>query len=241
MRPAKRYTSKSLSFATKQALSASPIANPSLAAAPALRRFVMLPIPDTPLSPSPAEGTPAFTPSAKAARQRALLRRRQDPLAPSYASALRACAASSDPLHEALRFRPHLSERDFLRVLCKQFRYAKKLWHIADELRTDLAYLNGDRRLALMTERELLLWAELPSRVQVYRGCYWDNTDGLAWSLDPEAAAAHVSGSSCRRDASPLLAMGSVALDDCIVKTAWNRISIVSSLVQVESVEQLES
>lgn len=187
---------------------------------------------------------PAFDPFfnvAKAARQLALKRRRDDPLAASYHGALKECAASPDPLAKAVQFRLQLNERDYLRLLCKQFRYADKLWQIADQLRLDLNYLSSERRFLLMVEREFNIWETLPEQVTVYRGCYWDNTDGLAWSLDPQTAEAFVAGKSARRDESPLLARGTVSAVDCIVKAAWSRTTIVSSQVRIEAVEQLEA
>lgn len=195
-----------------------------------------------PLDPCEA-GLDAFDPffsTATSARQRALKRRRDDPLAASYHGALKECATAADPLGTAVQFRLRLSEKDYLRLLCKQFRYADRLWHIADELRLDFDYLNAERRFHLMVEREFSIWEALPDQVTVYRGCYWDNTEGLAWSLDRQTAEAFVAGKRAQRDKSPLLARGTVSAMDCIVKAAWSRISIVSSQVQVEGVEQLE-
>jgi hypothetical protein len=181
-----------------------------------------------------------FFSTATSARQQALKRRRDDPLAASYHGALKECAASSDPLAKAVKFRLRLGEKDYLRLLCKQLRYAEQLWHIADQLRLDLDYLNAERRFQLMVEREFSIWEAIPDQVTVYRGCFWDNTEGIAWSLDPLVAASFVAGKAAQRDKSPLLARGTVSAVDCIVKAAWSRVSVFSSQVQIEAVEQLE-
>lgn len=202
------------------------------------------PLTVTTLPTIPEPDLAAFDPffnTAKAARQLALKRRRDDPLAASYHGALKECAASPDPLAKAVQYRVRLSEKDYLRLLCKQFRYANQLWHIAGQLRLDLNYLNAERRFLLMVDREFSLWEALPDEVTVYRGCYWDNTEGIAWSLDPQLAASFVAGKGAQRDQSPLLARGTVPAVDCIVKAAWSRVAIVSSQVQIDAVEQLEA
>lgn len=82
-----------------------------------------------------------------------------------------------------------------------------------------------------MTEEERSLWEQLPSVVPVYRGCYWENVDGLAWSLVPGLASSFPLSAEFRQEASPLLVSGDVERECCIVKLNGRRVDIISAEV----------
>ena len=56
-----------------------------------------------------------------------------------------------------------------------------------------------------MTAKERKVYAALPDKVTVYRGCYKDNKWGLSWSLDRDVAAKFPRLHRYKQDGQPIL------------------------------------
>ncbi|MBB3291686.1 hypothetical protein FHT39_000325 [Mitsuaria sp. BK045] len=121
-----------------------------------------------------------------------------------------------------------MNEQAFLQLLGSVLGDEQPHWPFRDALRQDLRGLDHHRRTALMTAEEQSLWEQLPLVVPVYRGCYWENVDGLAWSLVPGLASSFPLSAEFRQEGSPLLVSGDVERESCIVKLNGRRVDIIS-------------
>lgn len=151
----------------------------------------------------------------------------------------RTSSEAGDGLIHAVALRLQLEELHYFQLLGKVWTEAAHLWPVAHELRQDLAMAGMDVRFAMMSTDEAALWELLPETFDVYRGCYWENKDGLAWSREPEVAAEFPFMEGNWREASPLLAYGVVQKRDCIVKLCGDRVDILSAEVGARNIEQL--
>jgi len=142
-------------------------------------------------------------------------------------------------LARAVAFRLQLEEHDYYQLLGKMWTKAAQLWPVVHDLRQDLAMAGMEVKFSMMSTDEATLWELLPETFDVYRGCYWENKDGLAWSREPEVAAEFPFMEGNWREASPLLAHGVAQKRDCIVKLCGNRVDILSAEVGARGVEQL--
>lgn len=151
----------------------------------------------------------------------------------SLHSALDQCSRlpAGNRLSRALELRLHLDELAFLQVLGSVLGDEQPHWPFRDALTQDLRGLDHHRRTALMSAEERSLWEQLPLVVPVYRGCYWENVDGLAWSLVPGLASSFPLSAEFRQEASPLLVSGDVERQCCIVKLNGRRVDIISGEV----------
>jgi len=155
--------------------------------------------------------------------------------------AIDACTSSAPEvrLARAVTFKLQLDELDYYQLLGMMWGKAAYLWPVQHDLRQDLAMAGPEHKFAMMSEDEAAMWELLPETFDVYRGCYWENKDGLAWSREPEVAAEFPYMDANWREGSPLLAHGVVQKRDCVVKLCGNRVDILSAEVGTRSVEQL--
>ncbi len=181
----------------------------------------------------------------RSARQNPAFRGYTDTMTAEFRTPLKlavdACTSSApeDRLSRAVAFRLLLDELDYYQLLGMMWSKASYLWPVLRDLKQDLAMAGNEAKFAMMSEAEAAMWELLPETFDVYRGCYWENTDGLAWSREPEVAAEFPFMEGNWREASPLLAHGVVQKRDCIVKLCGERVDILSTEVGALDVEQL--
>lgn len=81
----------------------------------------------------------------------------------------------------------------------------------------------------LMTDQEREFHRQLPDRVQVWRGCYEFNADGLSWSLSREIAAGFTRlGRYHHPEHEPMLLSGWVNRDEIAVKLDRNEQEVIA-------------
>ncbi|MDY0744780.1 hypothetical protein SNE35_09685 [Paucibacter sp. R3-3] len=142
-------------------------------------------------------------------------------------------------LARALGLRLQMDELAYYELLGRHLGAAGAIWPIKNELRRDLSTRDLDNLFVMMTPEEFGRWEQLPDRLTVYRGCYWENKDGLAWSLDEKEAVRFPNMVRYRREASPLLVRGQVLRDRCVLKLCDGRADIFAVDVQAGEAVQL--
>lgn len=70
----------------------------------------------------------------------------------------------------------------------------------------------------LMNKEELVFYEKLPKTLEIYRGCYDFNQDGLSWSLDKEIAKGFTGLNRYKQENKiPLLISGQVLKKDVVI------------------------
>lgn len=106
--------------------------------------------------------------------------------------------------------------------------------HLA-EVRRLLKNARREHVLMMMDSNEKTAWELLPKSIKVFRGCYDFNQDGLSWSMSRDVAQRFPSYWRYRHpDRVPLLLVGDVQKDDCILKLDRNEQEIICHTVKVE-------
>ena len=71
----------------------------------------------------------------------------------------------------------------------------------------------------MMNKEELVFYEKLPKTLEIYRGCYDFNQDGLSWSLDKEIAKGFISLNRYKQEKKiPLLVSGLASKKDVVIK-----------------------
>jgi hypothetical protein len=98
-------------------------------------------------------------------------------------------------------------------------------------LRAILGVASRSELDAMMDARELSVLAALPTRLEVWRGCYARNRAGLSWTLDPAVARRHVTLNRYTRQAVPVLRRGFVRRDRAVLKLDRRESEVIAAHV----------
>lgn len=98
-------------------------------------------------------------------------------------------------------------------------------WSLFDniaEYKSDLSWrfenITREELDLLMNKEELVFYEKLPKTLEIYRGCYVFNQDGLSWSLDKEIARGFTSLNRYKqKNKTPLLVSGLVSKKDVVI------------------------
>lgn len=132
-----------------------------------------------------------------------------------------------------------MSNRDYmprdawLKQLGEHWTRCDNVWTHRAELRRVLRSCTREELALLMKPEERALLAELPARVEVWRGCHPRNRAGLSWSLRREVAARFPTLARYRGPFGemPLLRRGYARRERVILKLDREEAEIVAAIV----------
>lgn len=141
---------------------------------------------------------------------------------------------SSNRMDYAVAMQPWMFPDDWFRALGQVWSSCDNIAAHADYLRSML--MGADRELldALMDEDDRAAYDQLPEVINVYRGCYDFNRDGLSWTLSKDVAERFTTLLRyCQPDHEPLLLTGRVNKADVVMKVDREEQEIIAAQVRL--------
>jgi hypothetical protein len=142
-----------------------------------------------------------------------------------------------------LALRPHMDSLEWFGVLGREWPSCDNIASHRLNLLRILSAASSAECEAMMDESERKKLRELPEMLTIYRGCYYENRNGLSWTLNRDTAAGFVTLRRYRNDAlaaPALLVTGHAARSRVVLKLDRGEDEIICPRVRRTHIEKLE-